>query len=224
MKFLTTLLTSMFAFCINAQTDSNTGLNCDSVKLLSGDVNLLQVQEIKRTKIVYFLCCEDCAVPRTMKLNLVDTIIYSPESKFKNASVPMNHQYSNQNLLNSSQGKLDLYLKDAQKTKKTGQILTFSGLAIATTGLIIGFSTWDLMGSGSQSKGAKYGSMFSFLGGSALTLTGLPIYTLGLIRGRRIKLAINNNSTGACLEFLPSTFYNSITKENQVGLNLRFKF
>jgi hypothetical protein len=67
---------------INAQTDEKRALQCDSIIFKDGTANLVLIKEVNRRKIIYILCCYDCAVPRKIKKNEIDTIIYYQEGWF----------------------------------------------------------------------------------------------------------------------------------------------
>lgn len=77
MKILTTILIVLLAHGLTAQTENYVIEKCDSVILLDGSVKMMQVREVKRNKIVYFLCCENCGVPRKLALNEIDTIVFN---------------------------------------------------------------------------------------------------------------------------------------------------
>jgi hypothetical protein len=64
---------------VYAQTEEKRGLQCDSIIFMDGTAKLVQVKEVNRRKIIYILCCYDCAVPRKFKKNEIDTIIYFQE-------------------------------------------------------------------------------------------------------------------------------------------------
>ena len=42
----------------------------------------MQVREVKRNKIVYYLCCENCGVPREIAMSEVDTIVFNQNGFF----------------------------------------------------------------------------------------------------------------------------------------------
>lgn len=64
---------------VYAQTEVKGGMQCDSVIFIDGTIKLVQVNEVNRRKVIYTLCCYDCAVPREFKKNEIDTIIYFQE-------------------------------------------------------------------------------------------------------------------------------------------------
>lgn len=76
MKILFTVLALLAIQIVDAQSTSNSEALCDSVLLSNGTVKLLNIQETKKNKITYFLCCDDCAVPRELMMSDIDTIIY----------------------------------------------------------------------------------------------------------------------------------------------------
>lgn len=83
MKFLITLVTTLCLQSIHAQSDTNNVL-CDSVVMTNGSVEIVQIHEIKRNKVVYIKCCEACAVPREFKRKNIDTLIYNSKKEIPN--------------------------------------------------------------------------------------------------------------------------------------------
>jgi hypothetical protein len=85
MKTLITIITILiFPLSFNAQTKEDTtkiALVCDSIILSSGETMTCLIQEMNKKKIIYFFCCDVCAVPREIKTSLIDTIIYSDATK-----------------------------------------------------------------------------------------------------------------------------------------------
>lgn len=67
MKTYLIILATLFSHAISAQIQENDPIQCDSVIFLNGTSKLVQVQEVTRKKIIYTLCCADCAVPREFK-------------------------------------------------------------------------------------------------------------------------------------------------------------
>jgi len=59
---------------ISAQTIVNKSPKCDTILFLDGTTKTVQVQEVKKSKVIYILCCEECAVPREFKLKEIDSI------------------------------------------------------------------------------------------------------------------------------------------------------
>lgn len=86
MKFLITFVTALCFNSIHAQSDGNSIL-CDSVVMIDGLVEIVQIQEVKRNKVIYLLCCEACAVPREFKRKNIHTIIYNPKDRIPNEVV-----------------------------------------------------------------------------------------------------------------------------------------
>lgn len=92
-------LASIIAFIIFplsylAQTNDDstkTVLECDTLVLASGDTMSCLVQELKKRKIIYFICCDVCAVPREIERALVDSIILSNATK-KRLHLPLGSQ------------------------------------------------------------------------------------------------------------------------------------
>jgi hypothetical protein len=84
----------IFPLRYDAQTNdesTQTVLECDTLVLSSGDTMTCLVQELKKRKIIYFICCDVCAVPREIKRALVDSIILSNASK-KRLHLPLASQ------------------------------------------------------------------------------------------------------------------------------------
>lgn len=95
MKILLVLLISFFIVNLNSQLHSQTYSICDSVVMNDGTVEMVKVKELKRNKLIYFLCCENCAVPREKKRNEIDTIIYyqKKEKPQQNSAIEVvNHE------------------------------------------------------------------------------------------------------------------------------------
>ena len=61
-----------------SQTDTINNLICDSVVMKNGSTQMLNVQEINSKNIVYFLCCDGCAVPRKLSKNEIDSVYLNP--------------------------------------------------------------------------------------------------------------------------------------------------
>ncbi|MDC1245271.1 hypothetical protein N8Z79_07440 [Crocinitomicaceae bacterium] len=80
MKFFITVVAVFIFQRIHAQSDTNHVL-CDKVVMNDGSVEIVQIQEVKRNKVIYVLCCEDCAVPREFKRKNIDTLIYNPKHR-----------------------------------------------------------------------------------------------------------------------------------------------
>ncbi len=67
-----------------SQTDDDStknALECDSIILNSGETLTCLIQKLEKRKIIYFLCCDVCAVPREIKMELIDTILLSAASR-----------------------------------------------------------------------------------------------------------------------------------------------
>ena len=80
MKFFITVVAVFIFQRIHAQSDTNHVL-CDKVVMNDGSVEIVQIQEVKRNKVIYVLCCEECAVPREFKRKNIDTLIYNPKHR-----------------------------------------------------------------------------------------------------------------------------------------------
>ncbi|MDG0972895.1 MAG: hypothetical protein P8O07_01940 [Crocinitomicaceae bacterium] len=76
MKFLITLVIGLCIHNIHVQSDGDS-LLCDSVVMLDGTVEIVQIREVKRNKVIYVLCCETCGVPREFQRKNIDTLIYN---------------------------------------------------------------------------------------------------------------------------------------------------
>lgn len=57
--------------------------SCDTIILKNGDLLTCKIQEIKKKKVIYNLCCPECAVPREIALNDIDTIIQLKKQEFE---------------------------------------------------------------------------------------------------------------------------------------------
>ena len=79
MKHFTLISLVFLSFQIYGQTEKKSSLQCDSIIFLNGTAKLAQIKEVSRRKIIYIKCCCDCAVPRELKKNEIDTIIYFQE-------------------------------------------------------------------------------------------------------------------------------------------------
>ena len=75
MNKIITLFILLQSASILAQPDINDDVFCDSIIMLDGSIKMAQIQEIKRNKIIYFLCCNECKVPRQINKKEIDTII-----------------------------------------------------------------------------------------------------------------------------------------------------
>ena len=80
--FTISILIFPFSYYSQTNIDSTKAvLECDTLVLDSGEKMTCLVQEIKKRKIIYFICCDVCAVPREIKRTLVDSIILSNATK-----------------------------------------------------------------------------------------------------------------------------------------------
>ena len=75
MKILLVLL--LFSQNVIAQTIKNKEMFCDSIIMTDGSIKMLQIKEIKRKKIIYVLCCNQCTVPKEMNRSIIDTIHFA---------------------------------------------------------------------------------------------------------------------------------------------------
>ena len=92
MKTYLLFLFSLFTLEILAQVNEDNFLGCDSIVLIDGTTKLAQVQEVKRNKIIYILCCADCAVPRAFKKNEIDTIIFFQDELINEQAINLDSQ------------------------------------------------------------------------------------------------------------------------------------
>lgn len=123
--------------------------------------------------------------------------------------------YSPENLEQSSQEKLELYLGKAQSLKKTGAILSIAGSASAVTGLI-------LAGAGESTFPLGFGML---LAGTGVTLVGIPILATGASRVKRVNKTIKTRQQGtASIELGPCGIHNYSTGKLQPGLRFSMKF
>ena len=84
---------------ISAQTIVNKSPKCDTILFLDGTTKTVQVQEVKKSKVIYILCCEECAVPREFKLKEIDSILY--------ANPPASEPIESNTLITAKEDKTD---------------------------------------------------------------------------------------------------------------------
>jgi hypothetical protein len=110
-----------------------------------------------------------------------------------------------------NQDQLNLALKQASKSIKTGKILTFVGAAAFTTGVIIFASgVEDALNSSSNSSAKLGGGYALFLGGFVSTLIGIPVWIVGASKKNKIELEL--------VKFNPK----GSSSINGIGLKIRF--
>ncbi len=129
--------------------------------------------------------------------------------------------YSLENLQQSSQENLDIYLALAKKQKKTGAIIKTTGLLTAGAGAVIAsvsdHDEWII------STGEAIGGVMVLLG-IGTTMVGLPIQLTGSARIRRINSVMSQSSAGINLELSPCCFRNNVVQKNQYGATARIRF
>ena len=100
--------------------------------MVDGSVNVVQIQEVKNRKLIYTLCCEDCAVPREFKLKNVDTLIYNSNREQKNSN------------RDQTLDSLSIYLRHAKRQKTIslglGDKIKISGPRVQAKGEIVSIS------------------------------------------------------------------------------------
>ena len=141
MKFLTSFIIALGFQTIYAQSDSSGTILCDSVVMVDGSVNVVQIQEVKNRKLIYTLCCEDCSVPREFKLKNVDTLIYN----FFRKSKEVKNDFDNEQVI--EENKLDssiIFLRHAKREKTIylglGDKIKISGPRVEGKGKIVSIS------------------------------------------------------------------------------------
>ena len=91
--------------------------------------------------------------------------------------------------------QLNLYQHKAFKMRNTGMILTFSGLVIVITGVVVGIEIGDIPSDDeydpnkNQWKGLKVG-LLSGLTGMAAIVVGVPLYATGTSRYVKAEIAL----------------------------------
>ena len=128
--------------------------------------------------------------------------------------------YSVANLNQASQEELAVYLEKAQKLKKTGKTLSITGPVCAASGVIIAMTAWN----NELSEEMFVMGLLMFLGGTGVTVVGLPIMLSASSRIKRINDIKGYNYGGVSLDLRPSTQYNLITNNPQPGITLRIRF
>ena len=113
------------------------------------------------------------------------------------------------NELNKDQ--LDLALKQASKTIKSGKILTIVGGCAFTTGVILMTSAFgDIVEGGSNTEAKAGGGYVLFFGGLVATLVGVPSWLIGADKKNKIELElVRFNPVGS-------------VSINGIGLKIRF--
>ena len=96
---------------VSAQSEGKVSLQCDSIIFSDGTAKLVQVKEVNRRKVIYTLCCYDCAVPREFKKNEIDTIIYFQDKWIDQQTQYLDHVKKNKQAtilqVDSKSGKMN---------------------------------------------------------------------------------------------------------------------
>lgn len=118
----------------------------------------------------------------------------------------------------ASQDELNFYLRRAQKTKKTGTVLSIAGPVSFASGLLLAGSAWSGGTEGMWSAG-----LFLIFAGTGATVVGLPVLITGASRVKRIN-SLRNNASDSVFEMAPCNFQNYFTGAQQYGVKLSLKF
>jgi hypothetical protein len=57
------------------QQEPLSNLECDTIILLNGNTIICKIQEVQEKKVIYHLCCPECAVPRVIKTKEIAMVI-----------------------------------------------------------------------------------------------------------------------------------------------------
>jgi len=146
----------------------------------------------------------------------------SPEqASLLKPSVPVasiGSKFSRKNLELASIEDLNLYLRKAQKQKKTGVIMSIAGPLGCLGGIAIAAAAY---GGGTEGEFAAGGLIF--FGGLVTTAVGLPILITGSVRKSKVEKAINAY-VRLSLDSTPGTLFNNITQNLYPNLTLRVIF
>lgn len=185
---------------------SNKNPVCDSIIFKNGEVVTCQIREIQKKKVIYFLCCPQCQVPREFYLKEIDTIIRSKSLKLEGeslAAINENIQESQMeivldSLTNSDNTHLNiqiLMLRKKNRTKKNEIIVEGQRLRIYLKDgnrlngklnfspdkqILIGNQIIELEDIVYLTKSSKGWRIAGGLSGSAATLTTLWLSSLSL--------------------------------------------
>ena len=129
--------------------------------------------------------------------------------------------YSQQNLRQATAEELNQLLVKAEKTKKTGAILSIGGPITSVAGLAMFSASWAGNFGGSFTAGA---GLIMFFGGIGATVVGLPILITGSSRIKRIKDLKANSSGAINIELVPCRFTNLLAQSSQPGVSIRIRF
>ena len=198
MKIYFLFLLTLFAHPISAQVNDNNSLKCDSIILLDGTTKLVKVQKVNRKKIIYILCCDDCAVPREIKKNEIDTIIFIQDELIDEQVINLDSQQeilSKTNYLIDSTKHLEIMRKGemiqvnqgekifikASENKYKGQLFIFndSTLLINDSPILIS----DIVMIAKPKTGKTVGLCFAAL---PIEFTGLVLIAGGITWGAEI--------------------------------------
>jgi hypothetical protein len=123
--------------------------------------------------------------------------------------------YSRQNLEQTSNEDLSLYLMKAQKLKKTGGVITIAGASTVISGFLLMF----------DGETASYiGIYMSFFGLGGVTAIGIPILATGSSRVMRISKVWNAKNNAMWIDLAPCGLYNYQAQNIRPGIKLRIRF
>ena len=169
---------------------------------------LLEIEKVKEFKEDFIVEKNYTFKPGT---SVITGIKYSGKCK----------SYSKQNLEKASLKELDYCLIRAKKLKKTGVILSVGGPVSAVTGLLMFNASWagNFGGSGTAGLG-----LIMFLGGTGVTVVGLPILITGSSRVKKINDAKSITFNDIQMDLAPCSIYNYASQNYQSGIALRIRF
>ncbi len=126
--------------------------------------------------------------------------------------------YSQENLQNSTQENLTIYLEKAHKLKRRGGIISIVGPVTSLAGIGLAIAAYSGGTGGEFAAGT-----LMFLGGIITTAVGLPVLIIGSIRVNKVENALKT-PTGASLNIAPNFVFNNKTQNIHPGVTLRIRF
>jgi len=203
--------------------------NLDLIVKISGDSIACRIDSITDTQIYFEVKVSKKWIHTYYFKNLVKEFQYgvineklhdfAPGTSYIKSKVKI-PQYSIENIQNASLKNLELYLVKAQKLKKTGAVLSITGPISAILGILMFNASWAGNFGGPGTAGLGF---VMFLGGTGVTLVGLPILITGSSRIRRIN-KVKESANGLSLDIAPCSQFNLATQNHQLGVTLRIRF
>ena len=142
-----------------------------------------------------------------------------------------NRYYENKELSALNAQELSFLLDKTGNTKKTGMILTISGITSSVLGstILIFMAIDDIFSA--MSTGETSHSMFYYhlttammIAGPFVMAGGITVWIIGAHRHREIRKAMNNITTDASLYITPIMQFSSIQNPCTVGLSISLRF